>query len=213
MIIKKFKSFNENIQGDDIQEVINTCKDISLDLKDDGFEVKVKYNNWNSFTIMISKDVQFTKKDIIDVFNHLKSYFETIGYTTNNEFTILKRFYNIDLDGGYYLIKKIFIKKKVEKVNENNSYEELKLTEDEISDIKDIFRDIIDEWDLVRSSWLSNNLCYEILSDADVIPRYQGDKINIVKRMQIVIFLKFAISKKNLLLFLISSMLIQIDKL
>ena len=120
--MKHLKSFNENLfeSEDEIQEIVNNCKDILLDLKDDGFEVKVKYNNnashENSFTIMIAKDVIFTKKDIADVFNHLKSYMESVGYVTNNEFQILRRIYTtMTID----VLKKTFIKKKVNHLNEN----------------------------------------------------------------------------------------------
>lgn len=113
--MKHLKSFNENLfeSEDEIQEIVNNCKDILLDLKDDGFEVKVKYNNnashENSFTIMIAKDVIFTKKDIADVFNHLKSYMESVGYVTNNEFQILRRIYNYC---DYYVVKKNIYKKE-----------------------------------------------------------------------------------------------------
>lgn len=121
--MKYLKNFNESKKiPSEYQEILDTCKDILVELKDEGFSVDVIYNksasiNENpSYTIIVYRHSKFTKADVLNTFNHIESYFNSIGYTTNNEFPILRRYppnwYDLadeELEeSAKYLLKKTF---------------------------------------------------------------------------------------------------------
>ncbi len=89
--MKYLKKFNEsqalfNDLSEDELEVIETCKDILLDLKDDGIEVYIDNENYtedgkyyHQIYISISKNL-LTMSDIIEVKSRLENYLNNIGY-------------------------------------------------------------------------------------------------------------------------------------
>lgn len=122
--MKYLKKFNEsshtvkqvyfNDLTDEEFEVIEVCKDILLDLKDDGFEISIIpfYIEGNSlcFNVSVSRDFEFTKEDANHGINHLISYFESIGYITNDDYEI-RQVLNPNDFNICYLFKIIFFEK------------------------------------------------------------------------------------------------------
>ena len=77
--MKYLKSFNEsnntwNYSHEELKEMVSTCEDILLDLKDEYFNTNIHffYNGWIRF--YISRPEEFTYSDISEVVETLKSY-------------------------------------------------------------------------------------------------------------------------------------------
>ena len=77
--MKHLKSYNESnntwrYSHEELKEMVNTCEDILLDLKDEYFDTNIhfSYNAWIRF--YISRPEEFTYSDISEVVETLKSY-------------------------------------------------------------------------------------------------------------------------------------------
>ncbi len=88
--MRYLKTFNENLNQSDLDEIIQNCKDILLDLKDDsegyGYVVledifRASRGNYNRIFISIQNDNQFEISDIKNVLDRLNSYMSSIGWT------------------------------------------------------------------------------------------------------------------------------------
>lgn len=86
--MKHIKTFNENINQSDLDEIIQNCKDILLDLKDeaegydyvvldDSFDFRV---NYKKIFISVQNDNQFGLLDIENILNRLNIYMNSIGW-------------------------------------------------------------------------------------------------------------------------------------
>ena len=89
--MKYLKRFNEsntwNYSHEELKEMLSTCEDILLDLKDEYFNTNIHfaYNPWIKF--YISKPEEFTYSDISEVVERLKSYLKSFGLEIQPEFT------------------------------------------------------------------------------------------------------------------------------
>lgn len=81
--MKYLKNFNEshnwNYSHDELKEMLDTCKDILLDLRDEYFNTNINffYNPWITFNI--SRPEKFNYSDIREVIETLKSYLKNFG--------------------------------------------------------------------------------------------------------------------------------------
>jgi hypothetical protein len=82
--MKHLKSYNEsnntwNYSHEELKEMVSTCEDILLDLKDEYFNTNIhfSYNAWIRF--YISRPEEFTYLDISEVVETLKSYLNNFG--------------------------------------------------------------------------------------------------------------------------------------
>ena len=89
--MKYLKRFNEsntwNYSHEELKEMISTCEDILLDLKDEHFNTNIhfSYNPWIKF--YITRPEEFTYSDISEVVETLKSYLKSFGLVIQPEFT------------------------------------------------------------------------------------------------------------------------------
>jgi hypothetical protein len=90
--MKHLKSFNESnntwdYSHEELKEMVSTCEDILLDLKDEYFNTNIhfSYNGWIRF--YISRPEEFTYSDISEVVETLKSYLKSFGLEIEPEFT------------------------------------------------------------------------------------------------------------------------------
>ena len=89
--MKYLKRFNEsntwNYSHEELKEMLSTCEDILLDLKDEYFNTNIHfaYNPWIKF--YITKPEEFTYLDISEVVETLKSYLKSFGLEIQPEFT------------------------------------------------------------------------------------------------------------------------------
>ena len=77
--MKRYKEFitesnSWNYSHEELKEMVSTCEDILLDLKDEYFNTNIhfSYNAWIKF--YISRPEEFTYSDISEVIETLKSY-------------------------------------------------------------------------------------------------------------------------------------------
>jgi hypothetical protein len=81
--MKYLKRYNEsntwNYSHEELKEMLSTCEDILLDLKDEHFNTNIHfaYNPW--ITFYISRPEEFTYSDISEVVETLKSYLKSFG--------------------------------------------------------------------------------------------------------------------------------------
>jgi hypothetical protein len=81
--MKYLKRYNEsntwNYSHEELKEMLSTCEDILLDLKDEHFNTNIhfSYNPWIKF--YISRPEEFTYSDISEVVETLKSYLKSFG--------------------------------------------------------------------------------------------------------------------------------------
>ena len=82
--MKRYKEFIKesntwNYSHEELKEMLSTCEDILLDLKDEHFNTNIhfSYNPWIKF--YISKPEEFTYLDISEVVETLKSYLKNFG--------------------------------------------------------------------------------------------------------------------------------------
>lgn len=81
--MKYLKRFNEsntwNYSHEELKEMLSTCEDILLDLKDEYFNTNIhfSYNPWIKF--YITRPEEFTYSDISEVVETLKSYLKGFG--------------------------------------------------------------------------------------------------------------------------------------
>jgi hypothetical protein len=81
--VKYLKRFNEsntwNYSHEELKEMLSTCEDILLDLKDEYFNTNIhfSYNPWIKF--YITRPEEFTYSDISEVVETLKSYLKGFG--------------------------------------------------------------------------------------------------------------------------------------
>jgi hypothetical protein len=90
--VKRYKEFIKesntwNYSHEELKEMISTCEDILLDLKDEHFNTNIhfSYNPWIKF--YISRPEEFTYSDISEVVETLKSYLKSFGLVIQPEFT------------------------------------------------------------------------------------------------------------------------------
>jgi len=110
--MKYLKKYNESADID-IKEIINNCKDIVVDLTDEGFYIDC-FETYTSRThrtigITICKDGIFHMKDIQDHINRLTTYLNSEGFTegvnTMNDISYYGpsvKYKNITLKSAYY---------------------------------------------------------------------------------------------------------------
>lgn len=178
--MKYLKIFNEHISDNQHKEVAETCKDILLDLKDDGFDCNVitSTRTWaKDIQIIIRRD-KFTIGDIQECTKRLTSYLNSnglgldywdwgiIGRAASSNSIII----NIMLSSilNYYSMSFSTLydpKHKDKKINESNSksgidYSLLQDTLQDLSDEYDISIDYIDNhWGLqVKLKASSSNI-------------------------------------------------------
>lgn len=88
--MKHIRTFNENISQSDLDEIIQNCKDILLDLKDEaeGYGYVVLEDSfrgdYNRVFISIQNDNEFNVSDIENVLDRLNNYMNSIGWTELN---------------------------------------------------------------------------------------------------------------------------------
>ena len=110
--LRYLKKYNESADID-IQEIINNCKDIVLDLTDDGFyfDFLETYTRREHRTIGLTffKDGIFYMKDIQDYINRLTTYLNSEGFTEGVNVMNGVCYYgtsiifkNITLESAYY---------------------------------------------------------------------------------------------------------------
>lgn len=83
--LPKIKESKSNLTSDiDIDEMIETCKDILLDLKDDGYSFNVKKDTgwiWSKgISIKVKNDHKFTFNDISETINRITGYLNGKGF-------------------------------------------------------------------------------------------------------------------------------------
>ncbi len=89
--MKYLKRFNESntlkYSHEELKEMISTCEDILLDLKDEHFNTNIhfSFNPWIKF--YISRPEEFTYSDISEVVETLKSYLKSFELEIQPEFT------------------------------------------------------------------------------------------------------------------------------
>lgn len=82
--MKHLKRFNEskiwNYSHSELKEMLEGCKDILSNLKDDDFDFYIEffYNPWITFNL--KRDREFTYSDISEVVETLKSYLDNWGF-------------------------------------------------------------------------------------------------------------------------------------
>lgn len=96
--MKYLKRFNEsntwNYSHEELKEMISTCEDILLDLKDEHFNTNIHFalerfavsrNNWYNpwIKFYITRPEEFTYLDISEVVETLKSYLKSFGLEIN----------------------------------------------------------------------------------------------------------------------------------
>ena len=86
--MKRYKEFIKesntwNYSHEELKEMISTCEDILLDLKDEYFNTNIHfaYNPWIKF--YITRPEEFTYLDISEVVETLKSYLKSFGLEIN----------------------------------------------------------------------------------------------------------------------------------
>ena len=98
--MKRYKEFitesnSWDYSKEELKEMLSTCEDILLDLKDEYFNTNIHfapilsssgaYNPWIKF--YISRPEEFTYSDISEVVETLKSYLKNFGFIIQPEFT------------------------------------------------------------------------------------------------------------------------------
>ena len=90
--MKRYKEFitesnSWDYSKEELKEMLSTCEDILLDLKDEYFNTNIHfaYNPWIKF--YISRPEEFTYSDISEVIETLKSYLKNFGLEIEPEFT------------------------------------------------------------------------------------------------------------------------------
>ena len=94
--MKRYKEFitesnSWDYSKEELKEMLSTCEDILLDLKDEYFTTNIHfglihpYNPWIKF--YISRPEEFTYSDISEVIETLKSYLKNFGLEIEPEFT------------------------------------------------------------------------------------------------------------------------------
>ena len=90
--MKRYKEFitesnSWDYSKEELKEMLSTCEDILLDLKDEYFNTNIHfaYNPWIKF--YISRPEEFTYSDISEVVETLKSYLKNFGFIIQPEFS------------------------------------------------------------------------------------------------------------------------------
>lgn len=101
--LTKYKLF-ESVSKKEHDEIIETLEDIGLDLKDDGYGIRVHGNYVHNGSSKIVVDVHLTKggsyvpikyREVKETFDRMDSYMKSIGFKSHLEYFIQK------FSGGY----------------------------------------------------------------------------------------------------------------
>lgn len=148
--MKYLKLFNESLSQEDRNEISQYCKDIFLDLKDDGITITTSWSVNFKWIIIefyrVGRD--FSVSQYKDELRMLSSYLKSLGFVFNGQ-----QKYSPKNKLGYYnsqmLFRFTFSYRLDDELNESVygiNYD--KNTDEEILEIKSVFMDIIDEFDL-----------------------------------------------------------------
>lgn len=199
--MKYLKAYNESSSEQFTNDEIDDIKDVFQDLIDEYNIMPYEYDEVDSITYILNtpsnkiniliyspsnntgiKEFEDEYKLVDDV-NSFCDRLELMGYST-----IIDTEYALNKQMNYEFIDmfKIEIMKYSKSYNESLLY---KFTSDEVQDIKDIFMDISDEYNLVDYSMMSNQ--YDITKNTGYvfIHRIDDDKV--------IIYLSFLIADKK----------------
>lgn len=152
--MKYLKMFNESLSQEDRNEISQYCKDIFLDLKDDGITVNTSWSvNFKWIIIEFSRAGRdFSVSQYKDELRMLSSYLKSLGFVFNSQ-----QKYGQKNKFGYYnsqmIFRFIFSYRLDDELNESvyNMANILRWgdkEDEEIHEIKSIFMDVVDEFDL-----------------------------------------------------------------
>lgn len=81
--MKYLKKYNESTADIDIQEIINNCKDILLDIKDDGFSYECVMSQYDIIEVSVFRSEIFSRDNIEDCRRRLVKYLFSEGFVSN----------------------------------------------------------------------------------------------------------------------------------
>ncbi len=174
--MKYLKLFNESLSQEDRYEISQYCRDIFLDLKDDGISINISWSiNYKWIIIKFSRiGRDFSVSQYKDELRMLSSYLKSLGFIFNQQQKHSQKnrlgYYNSNLNYTFTFSYRLDdINESVHNMN-NLNYDTN--TDEEILEIKSIFMDIVDEFDLEQ---------YEGQDDED--PMNYGIYYDIVKNI------------------------------
>lgn len=167
--MKYLKSFNENIiplSKEEKDEIIEYCKDILINLKDDEFRVSISIDLDNRLIITIERNKDFNIGSFKDELRMISSYLRSLGFIF--DYQRKKRPNNDRYSWQYsHFYKFEFGYRKDDNLNE--SIHDLEIADydeddEELLEIKDAFMDImVDEFELEKYTQQENDgIYYEI---------------------------------------------------